>query len=288
MGEVKDGTIRILSEMRFPTTTASEVLPEINGWFKQYSIESLGIASFGPLDLKKDSHTYGYIKATPKKGWQDVDFVGPFARAFAIPIEFDTDVNGAALGESVYGAGRGCQVVAYMTVGTGIGVGLYTEGKLLHGLVHPEAGHMLIQRHPKDTYEGSCPFHKDSFLPGGCLEGYACGPAIQQRWGAPGETLHNRKEVWEMEAYYLGQGVSNLVLLYSPDKIIIGGGVMHQDNLFQMVRDEVKKNLNGYIHSDMVEGNLENYIVPPMLKDHAGLIGAIELGKRAWENENKQ
>ena len=147
---------------------------------------------------------------------------------------------------------------------------------------------MLIQRHPKDTYEGSCPFHKDSFLPGGCLEGYACGPAIQQRWGAPGETLHNRKEVWEMEAYYLGQGVSNLVLLYSPDKIIIGGGVMHQDNLFQMVRDEVKKNLNGYIHSDMVEGNLEDYIVPPMLKDHAGLIGAIELGKRAWENENKQ
>lgn len=226
---MKDGTIRILSEMRFPTTTAAQVLPEIISWFKQYDIESLGIASFGPLDLKKESPTYGYIKATPKKGWQDVDFVGPFARALSIPIEFDTDVNGAALGESVYGAGKGCQVVSYMTVGTGIGVGLYCEGRLLHGLVHPEAGHMLIQRHPKDTYEGSCPFHKDSFLPGGCLEGYACGPAIQKRWGAPGETLHNRKEVWEMEAYYLGQGVSNLVLLYSPDKIIIGGGVMHQE-----------------------------------------------------------
>lgn len=204
VGEVKDGKIRILSEMRFPTTTAAQVLPEIINWFRQYSIEALGIASFGPLDLKKDSPTYGYIKATPKKGWQDVDFVGPFARSLKVPIEFDTDVNGAALGESVYGAGMGCPVVSYMTVGTGIGVGLYCEGKLLHGLVHPEAGHMLIQRHPKDTYEGSCPFHKDSFLPGGCLEGYACGPAIQQRWGAPGETLHNRKEVWEMEAYYLG------------------------------------------------------------------------------------
>lgn len=217
-----------------------------------------------------------------------MDFVGPFARVLSIPIEFDTDVNGAALGESVYGAGKGCQVVSYMTVGTGIGVGLYCEGRLLHGLVHPEAGHMLIQRHPKDTYEGSCPFHKDSFLPGGCLEGYACGPAIQKRWGAPGETLHNRKEVWEMEAYYLGQGVSNLVLLYSPDKIIIGGGVMHQENLFRMVREEVKKNINGYIHSDKLDEGLDNYIVPPALGDHAGLTGAIELGKRAWEEENKQ
>ena len=288
VGEVRDGKIRILSEMRFPTTTAAQVLPEIINWFKQYSIEALGIASFGPLDLKKDSPTYGYIKATPKKGWQDVDFVGPFARALSVPIEFDTDVNGAALGEAVYGAGMGCPVVSYMTVGTGIGVGLYCDGKLLHGLVHREAGLRLIQRHPKDTYEGSCPFHKDSFLPGGCLEGYACGPAIQKRWGAPGETLHNRKEVWEMEAYYLGQGVSNLVLLYSPDRIIIGGGVMHQEGLFDMVRAEVKKNLAGYIHSDMVDSRLAEYIVPPALGDHAGLTGAIELGKRAWENANHE
>lgn len=286
VGEVRDGKIRILSEMRFPTTTAAQVLPEIVNWFRQYSIEALGIASFGPLDLKKNSPTYGYIKATPKKGWQDVDFVGPFARALSVPIEFDTDVNGAALGEAVYGAGMGCPVVSYMTVGTGIGVGLYCDGKLLHGLVHPED--MLIQRHPKDTYEGSCPFHKDSFLPGGCLEGYACGPAIQKRWGAPGETLHNRKEVWEMEAYYLGQGVSNLVLLYSPDRIIIGGGVMHQEGLFDMVRAEVKKNLAGYIHSDMVDSRLAEYIVPPALGDHAGLTGAIELGKRAWENANHE
>ena len=281
IGEWKEGNMKILSDMRFPTTTAAQVIPEMIAWFRQYDVKALGIASFGPLDLKKDSPTYGYIKATPKKGWQDVDFVGPFARALNVPIEFDTDVNGAALGEAIYGAGKNCEVAAYMTVGTGIGVGLFANGHLLHGMVHPEAGHMLNLRHPKDTYQGSCAFHHDTDGAGGCLEGYACGPAIAARWGAPGETLYDRKEVWEMEAYYLGQGVANLVLLYSPDRIIIGGGVMHQAQLFDMVRKETRKNVNGYIHSDLLDEKIDEYIVPPALGDHAGLMGALELGRRA-------
>lgn len=162
--------------------------------------------------------------ATPKKGWEHFDLLGPLEKEIGVPAVLDTDVNGAALGEGAYGAGKGKSVVAYITVGTGIGVGLSIGGKPLHGLVHPEGGHMPVVRAPGDTYEGCCTFHRDSFLPAGCLEGYAAGPAIEKRWGEKGENLGSRSEVWEMEAFYLSQGVSQIALLCSPDIIILGGG----------------------------------------------------------------
>lgn len=280
---MEKGDIKILSTARFPTLKAEEVIPQMADWFKSYDIKGLGIATFGPVDLRKESPTYGTIKATPKEGWQNVDFVTPFKEALSVPVELDTDVNGAALGEAIYGAGRNLSVITYMTVGTGIGVGLYVEGNLLHGLMHPEAGHMLVMRHPRDTYKGSCPFHNDQRLPAGCLEGYACGLAIKERWGVLGETLTERPEVWEMEAYYLAQGISNLILLYSPEKVIIGGGVMHQKGLIEMVREKAAENLSGYLQCEPIIKDIENYIVPPALGDKAGLTGAIELGRRAAE-----
>lgn len=274
VAEVEKGEVKILHQVKFPTTTAAEVIPEAISYFQKYPIEALGIASFGPVDLHKDSPTYGYIKATPKEGWQHVDLVHPFEKDLSIPVAFDTDVNGAALGEAIYGAGKGCSVVTYMTVGTGIGVGTYVEGKLLHGLVHPEAGHMQLVRHPKDIYQGHCPFHPY------CLEGLASGPAIEDRWGEKGEALCERKDVWDMEAFYLAQGVTNLIYCYSPEKIILGGGVMHQKDLFPRIRKQVQQNLNGYIQSDRLEKEIDTYIVPPALGDQAGLVGAVELGKK--------
>ncbi len=274
VAEMERGEVRLLDQVKFPTTTAAEVIPAAISYFQKYPIETLGIASFGPIDLHKNSPTYGYIQSTPKEGWQNVDFVHPFAAALSIPVAFDTDVNGAALGEAIYGAGKGCDVVTYMTVGTGIGVGTYVEGHLLHGLVHPEAGHMQLVRHPKDTYQGHCPFHPH------CLEGLACGPAIEARWGEKGEKLRDRKDVWDMEAFYLAQGVTNLILCYSPEKIILGGGVMHQKDLFPRIWKQVQQNLNGYIRSDKIEKEINQYIVPLALGDQAGLIGALELGRR--------
>lgn len=280
VAEVKDGRVTIKDQVRFPTTTAREVIGETISCFKKYPIQSLGIATFGPIDVHPNSPTYGSIKATPKEGWQEVDLVHPFEKALGIPVAFDTDVNGAVLGEAVYGAGKGLDVVTYMTVGTGIGVGTYIEGHLIHGLMHGEAGHMLMIRHPKDSYEGHCPFHKESIGNGGCLEGYASGPAIEERWKEKGENLSFRQEVWDMEAFYLAQGIANLIYCYSPERIILGGGVMHQKSLFPLIRKQVQQYLNGYIASDVILHHMDTYIVSPALGDQSGLIGAVELGKR--------
>ncbi|MBZ5749038.1 ROK family protein [Metabacillus rhizolycopersici] len=261
----------IYERVSFPTTKPEETMKQVVSFFNQKKIEAIGIGSFGPIDLTKTSDTYGYITSTPKPYWENFNLVGEVKKHFSVPIGFDTDVNGAALGESKWGAAKGLDSCLYITVGTGIGVGAVVEGKLLHGLLHPEMGHILIRKHPEDYFGGSCPYHLD------CLEGTAAGPAIEKRWGNKGVELSNDKRVWELESYYLAQAIVNYILILSPKKVILGGGVMKQEQLFPLIRKEVIKLLNGYIQSkDILEG-INSYIVPPGLGDNAGLAGALAL-----------
>ena len=264
-GVVKDRT-------SFPTRQPEETFADMIAYYRNWDIQALGIGCFGPLDLNRQSRTYGYITKTPKPGWGNCDIVGAFKDALGVPVGFDTDVNGAVLGEVTWGAAKGLDSAIYITIGTGVGVGVYVNGGLLHGLVHPEGGHILLIRHPKDTYEGKCPFHKN------CVEGLAAGPSIEARWGKKAAELADRDEVWEMEAYYIAQAITDYVLSYSPQKIILWGGVMHQEKLFGMVRKEVRNLLNGYVAHEMITDTIDQYIVPPALGEDPGIMGAIKLG----------
>ena len=267
---VGDENGHIIEQISIPTRTPAETVPEMLAYFRQKAVAALGIGCFGPLDLNRESATYGYITTTPKEGWANYNIVGAFRDALQIPVGFDTDVNGSLLGEVTYGDSRGLQNVVYITIGTGIGGGVMSGGKLLHGMLHPELGHMLMRPHPSDPYPGKCPFHKN------CLEGMAAGPAIEARWGAKGKDLADRKEVWKTEAYYLGQAIVNLILTLSPERIILGGGVMHQMQLFEMIRAEVKQQLNGYLVTPQLQ-DMEHYIVPASLHDDQGIMGCIKL-----------
>ena len=269
---VGDESGKVMDRVSFPTRQPEETFRDLIDYFKGRDIQALGVGCFGPLDLNKDSKTYGYITKTPKKGWEYCDVVGTLKNALNVPVGFDTDVNGAVLGEVTGGAAKGAESAIYITVGTGVGVGVYVNGGLLHGLVHPEAGHMLLGRHPEDEYVSCCPYHKN------CMEGLASGTAVSGRWGKKGVELADRDEVWELEAFYIGQAIANYVLAYSPQKIILWGGVMHQEKLFDMVRREAKNMLNGYIPHDMILNSMEEYIVPPALGEDPGIMGAIKLG----------
>lgn len=262
----------LLDRISIPTQHPNITLPELTAYFKGMGIEALGIGCFGPLNLNPKSERYGCLLKTPKPGWAELNIVKAFQDALGVPVGLDTDVNAAALGEVVYGAGKGCDCVAYMTVGTGIGVGVYLDGQLLHGMLHPEAGHMLVARHPKDSFQGCCSFHEN------CLEGFASGPAIQKRWGKPAIELILESDVLELEAYYLAQGIANIVLCYSPQKVILGGGVSHMPGLLELVREQVKTSLGGYIRHEQFDK--DDFIVLPGCGDNAGIFGALELGKR--------
>nr|WP_300789557.1 ROK family protein [uncultured Acetatifactor sp.] len=264
-GVIKDRT-------SFPTRQPEETFADMIAYYRNWDIQALGIGCFGPLDLNRQSRTYGYITKTPKPGWGNCDIVGAFKDALGVPVGFDTDVNGAVLGEVTWGAAKGLDSAIYITIGTGVGVGVYVNGGLLHGLVHPEGGHILLIRHPKDTYEGKCPFHKN------CVEGLAAGPSIEARWGKKAAELADRDEVWEMEAYYIAQAITDYILSYSPQKIILWGGVMHQEKLFGMVRKEVLNLLNGYVAHETITEHIDQYIVPPALGEDPGIMGAIKLG----------
>ena len=256
---VSDYDLNIMESVIIPTTTPEETIGEMVSYFKKFDIDAIGIGCFGPIDLNTNSSTYGHIMRTPKPGWSGIDVVGLFKSEFNVPVGFDTDVNAAVLGEVYKGAAHGCDNAIYITIGTGVGVGVYCNGKLMHGLVHPEGGHILLNRHPEDSFEGCCPFHKN------CVEGLASGPAIEKRWGMEPKLLVDNDKVWEFEAYYIAQAITDYVLAYSPEKIILWGGVMHQDKLFDMVRAKVKKMLGGYVQSDMIEKNIDQYIVRPGL-----------------------
>lgn len=268
----------VLERISIPTEAPEIIMPKVIEFFKGKKIDAIGVGSFGPIDPNLDSPTYGYITTTPKEGWTNYNLIGELKKYFDIPMAFDTDVNGAALGENIFGGGQGLKSALYITVGTGIGAGAVVEGNLIHGLLHPEMGHIMVQRHKNDRYEGKCPYHKD------CLEGMAAGPAIEARWGKKGHELPEEHEAWEMEAFYLAQALVNFILILSPEKIIMGGGVMKQEQLFPLVRKEVQRLLNGYLDKKEILENIENYIVPPTLGDNAGLCGSIALGLNLMKN----
>lgn len=269
----EDGKIQ--KRVSYPTEIPEKTMPQIIGFFKGEGIQALGIGCFGPLDLNRGSASYGCITSTPKLAWANYNIVKIFYEALAVPVGFDTDVNGAMLGEVAFGAARGCSTAIYITIGTGVGVGVYANNALLHGLVHPEAGHVLIERKPNDLYHGKCPYHAN------CLEGLAAGPAIMERWGKPAAELADKKEVWELEGDYIAQAVANYILVLSPQKVILGGGVMHQKQLFPLVREKTVQKLNGYLQDEVLQKHIDDYIVAPGLGDDAGITGALLLGLAA-------
>ena len=271
----------IRREERFPTTTPNETLDKAIRFFKQAEadfgkLSALGIACFGPADVQPASPTFGFILPTTKPNWSNVNVLGKIKSAFDIPIAFDTDTNGAAFGEWKWGAAQGLDTFIYLTIGTGIGGGALVNGKLLHGLLHPEMGHIRIPHDTqRDPFEGVCPFHKD------CFEGLASGPAIEKRWGQKGETLPPEHPAWDLEAHYIALALSNFILTLSPQCIIIGGGVSGQKFLFPQIRDQVKETLNKYVQSSAVGENIDKYIVPPALGTRSGVLGAIALAQKA-------
>ena len=272
----------LLHESRFPTTTPAETLGRVLDFFRtihrETPLAALGIASFGPLDLHPDSPTYGFITSTPKPGWAHTDIVGVFAREFGIPIGFDTDVNGAALGEYRWGAAQGLDTFIYLTIGTGIGGGAFVNGRLVHGLLHPEMGHIRLPRDPaRDPFEGICPYHGD------CLEGLCSGPALAARWGQKAETLPPDHPAWALQAEYLGQALATFICTLSPQRIILGGGVMNAPTLLPLVRTTTQKALDGYIQHPALHEEIETFIVAPGLGNHAGVLGAIALAELAWK-----
>lgn len=276
---VGNGQGEVFERRSFPTTTPEETMKLVVDFFRDKGIEALGVGSFGPIDPDRDSQTYGYITETPKKGWVNYNIIGELKKHFHIPMEFDTDVNGAALGESLWGAAQGLDSCIYLTVGTGIGGGALVSGKLLHGLSHPEMGHIPVPRVEGDSFGGNCPYH------GGCLEGMASGPAIEKRWGKKGHELPEDHPAWELEARYLALGLASFVLTLSPKRIIMGGGVMKQKQLFPLIRKNLQEILNGYVPKDEIVNGMESFVLPPGLGDNAGICGALALGKMALDKK---
>ena len=239
-------------------------------------IDSVGIGSFGPVDLDRESPTYGYITSTPKAGWANFDLAGSIREGLGVPVAFDTDVNAAILGEARWGAAQGLSDAVYLTIGTGVGGGAIVHGQVVHGMVHPEMGHLMIPHDLKrDPFKGICPYHGD------CLEGLACGPAMQARWGSPAGTLPPDHPAWPLEAHYLALGLINLTVTLSTKRILLGGGVMQQPQLFDLVRKEFSRLLNGYVRHPNVESGLEDFIRPPQLGGQAGILGALVLAESA-------
>ncbi len=272
----------IRASARFPTTQPEETIDKAIAFIQKQvqpgELKGLGIGSFGPLDLDPKSPTYGFITSTPKPGWANIDLIDSFRNAFDLPIGFDTDVNAAAFGEALWGAAQGLTDFVYLTIGTGIGGAGMVNGELIHGLIHPEMGHVRIPHDmEKDPFPGVCPYHGD------CWEGLATGPAIEARWGKRGEELPHDHPAWQLEAHYLALGVANLIATLSPQRVILGGGVMEQAQLFPMIRKYVQNILNNYISAKEIMENMEGYIVPPGLGSDAGVLGALALAQRAAE-----
>ncbi len=268
-------------EVRFPTTTPTATLQQAIEFFHQQQIRhgalaAIGVATFGPADPHPTSPTFGYITTTPKLGWMHTDVAGTLAAALHLPIAFDLDVNGAALGEHLWGAAQDVETFIYLTIGTGVGGGAMVRGELLHGLVHPEMGHIRLPRDPqRDPYVGHCPFHND------CLEGLTCGPALAERWGMPAPQLPADHPAWDLQSHYLALALQTFICVLSPQRIIMGGGVMDQPHLLPMIRTKVQAYLNGYIaHPALAEG-IDDYIVAPGLGNRAGVLGAIALAQRS-------
>ncbi|MGN0505254.1 MAG: ROK family protein [Lachnospiraceae bacterium] len=260
----------ILNRISIPTEAPEQTMPKLTDYFKSFPLEALGIGTFGPADLNPTSNTYGFITTTPKLAWRNYDILGTLRRELNVPAGFDTDVNAAALGEATFGCMQDINTGIYITIGTGIGVGAFVERRLLHGMLHPEAGHILLERNANDTYKGGCPYHTS------CFEGLAAGPAIEGRYGKKAIELKEVPEVWELEAEYIAKALVNYILLLSPERIVLGGGVMHQEQLFPLIRKKTLELLNGYIDTKQIH-EPDTYIVPPSLNDNQGVLGCIKL-----------
>jgi fructokinase len=274
---IGDETGKIHAETRFPTADPKSTLATLQTFLDEGGralggLTAIGIASFGPVELDRARPRYGFIGHTPKPGWSHTDIVGTLARNFSGPIALDTDVNAAALAEHRWGAAREVKNLVYLTIGTGIGGGALVDGVPIHGLMHPEIGHIRPRRHPLDcAFEGVCPFHGD------CLEGVASGPAILARTGASLEDLDARHPQWEIEADYLGQLCAQLVLTLSPERIVMGGGVMSQIRLLPFIRQRMTHWLGGYIDRDEMRDGADRYVVAPALGSRVGVLGALVL-----------
>ncbi|MCJ7623520.1 MAG: ROK family protein [Anaerolineaceae bacterium] len=274
---IGSGYDQIDSEIRMLTTSPEETLGKVIEFYKNWQLGSgerlsgIGVACFGPLDLNRSSESYGSITYTTKPGWDNTDIVNSLMDALDIRVVIDTDVNGAALGEYKWGAGKGLDIV-YLTIGTGIGGGAIIHGQPVHGMIHPEMGHIKIPHNMNDDpFEGVCQFHGD------CFEGLASGSALEKRWDKKGEDISKNHIAWELEANYIALGLQNIICTLSPQKIILGGGVMKQQHLFPMIRTKLRNNLADYINAaEIIEDN-EEYIAPPGLGDHSGVLGALAM-----------
>ncbi len=273
----------IQEEALFPTTTPAETLTNVVDFFKRAALGknlvSIGIGCFGPLDLDPQSPAFGSITSTPKPGWANTHILTMLQNALQVPAAIDTDVNAAALAEYTWGAAQEIDPYIYLTIGTGIGGGGIINNAPLHGLVHPEMGHIRLPHDFKsDPFEGVCPFHGD------CFEGLASGPALRKRWGQPAEILPDNHPAWELEAHYIALAAADFVCTLSPKRIILGGGVMQKRSLFPLIRNNVVKFLNGYVQSPAILDNIDQYIQPPALGNRAGVLGALALAQFGWGN----
>ena len=259
-----------------PTLSPDENIEDIADFFEhtilaeKIKLTSVGIGSFGPLDLNPESKTFGYITSTPKPGWKFFNLKKSIEAALGVKAFIDTDVNAAALGEYSFKSMQAIKNMVYITIGTGIGAGFIVNGSLVHGLVHPEFGHIYIPHdHRIDPFPGICPYHSD------CFEGLASGPALTARWNMPADEIPNDHVAWNLEGEYIAYALANLICTISPEKIILGGGVMHRDFLFDIIREKTVKVINRYVRSKYLEESIADYIVPPRLKGESGLIGAL-------------
>ena len=278
---IADESSHIIHRHQVPTTSPEETMPQVIECFKQHNekISALGVGTFGPADIHPSSKTYGYITHTPKLKWEMFDILGALKSELQVPMGFDTDVNVAALGEHTLGAAQGLTDFLYITVGTGVGVGGMAHGQLLRGLTHPEMGHILVRRSEKelDDFHGLCPYHQD------CLEGMAAGPAINARWKVEHcSVLGKDHPAWELESDYLAQALLSFMLICSPQRIIMGGGVMKQTQMFPMIQEKTLKLLNGYIQHPAITESMDTFVVPPKLGDNAGSLGAIALAQQVF------
>ncbi|MEW9534707.1 ROK family protein [Microbispora sp. NPDC049125] len=272
---VADAGGRLRDTEVIPTTTPETTIAGATRFFQRHEgLAAIGVGTFGPVDLRPASSTYGHITATPKPGWAYTDVVSPLRAALGVPVRVDTDVNAAALGEWRRGAGEGLATFAYITVGTGIGAGAVVNGRLVHGLLHPEFGHIRIPHDlGRDPFAGSCPFHGD------CLEGLASGEAMRRRWGRPAEHVDD-PSAWELEAEYLALAVVNLTYTLSPERVIVGGGVPKHPSLLPAVRARVLGLAAGYPAPGDAAA-MGGYVVGPSLGDRSGVVGAVELARDA-------
>ncbi|MFD2257756.1 ROK family protein [Luteolibacter algae] len=256
-------------EFRFPTTTPEETFTTAVEWIAERGTPSkMGVAAFGPVQINPKAENWGDMLPTPKPNWSGFSITKALLAKFpGLEITLETDVNAACLAESRIGAAAGLENVAYITIGTGIGAGVLCDGRLLHGALHPEFGHLLLPRKAGDDFAGTCPFH------GCCLEGMASGPAIEQRWEKCGDKLPPEHPAWDTEAWYLAHGIQALLAIAPPERVVIGGGVSQAAGLHEKTEELIKELAGGYFPA------LENapYIVPPKLGQEAGICGALML-----------